>query len=380
MRVLYYFLITIMLIPLVVAGVIIDIPEDVSTVNVLTGNLTQFIQLTDTPSTYAGNGSNCVLVKDGGNGLVFATCPGGAAVNPFDQVLNTTSNVTFVNVSLTGSLNVTGNATFNQDVIILGTLLGGSPVKVDGGLNVTGTVGVEGTLVADLIKGAFNWIIGPTSTQWLIFNTTQLDFNETLLNQTIDIKISANATSRWTETGDTLHPTNSSKNVGIGTTNAVDKLSLFGNFNQTGGNSTIDLIYGGMFNRDPAATTITLSGVNDFENITNLSAGNLNGVSFTNNTLTVLFDGVYRIDYSISATSAANSRYALAVAIDNSVDNESLSERTINAGGNLGNTGGTANLALTSGATINLQVSDLNAPAQDISYVSVNVNVIRIGN
>jgi len=35
-------------------------------------------------------------------------------------------------------------------------------------------------------KGAFNWIIGPTSTNYLSFNGTQLDFDESQLNTTID--------------------------------------------------------------------------------------------------------------------------------------------------------------------------------------------------
>ncbi|KKN44949.1 hypothetical protein LCGC14_0687690, partial [marine sediment metagenome] len=43
-------------------------------------------------------------------------------------------------LNVLGDINVTENATFGNDVIIEGTLFGGSPVKISGGLNVTGNI------------------------------------------------------------------------------------------------------------------------------------------------------------------------------------------------------------------------------------------------
>jgi len=43
-----------------------------------------------------------------------------------------------------------------------------------------------GNVTASLFKGIFNFIIGETSTNYLSFNGTQLDFDESVLNATID--------------------------------------------------------------------------------------------------------------------------------------------------------------------------------------------------
>ena len=40
----------------------------------ITGNLTEFLELTDTPNTYTGEGGNCVLVNVGETGLEFGAC------------------------------------------------------------------------------------------------------------------------------------------------------------------------------------------------------------------------------------------------------------------------------------------------------------------
>ena len=59
--------------------------------------------------------------------------------NSGDNVgINTSTPQNTLNV--VGDSNFTENATFMQDVTILGTLFGGSPVKISGGLNVTGNL------------------------------------------------------------------------------------------------------------------------------------------------------------------------------------------------------------------------------------------------
>ncbi|MEX0920306.1 MAG: hypothetical protein WDZ69_01845 [Candidatus Pacearchaeota archaeon] len=57
-------------------------------------------------------------------------------------------------------------------------------------INASGDVDVTGNVSANWFFGAFNWIVGPDSQLYLDFNGTQLDFNESNLNGTIDSRIS----------------------------------------------------------------------------------------------------------------------------------------------------------------------------------------------
>jgi len=68
------------------------------------GKIKTFIGLEDTPSSYGGEGGNCVKVNVGETALEFGACgAGGSGENPFDQVLNESSNVTFNSVNITGA-------------------------------------------------------------------------------------------------------------------------------------------------------------------------------------------------------------------------------------------------------------------------------------
>ena len=103
------------------------------------GNLTHFLNLSDTPNTYSGSGTQCVKVNAGETALEFGSCSTGTVSNntagwilnftklfsndwtnvtitrsqisnevnnPFNQDLNTTNSVSFVNITLTGNLSV----------------------------------------------------------------------------------------------------------------------------------------------------------------------------------------------------------------------------------------------------------------------------------
>jgi len=52
-----------------------------------------------------------------------------------------------------------------------------------------GNLYVLGNVTASWFDGIFNWIVGSSSTNYLSFNGTQLDFNETQLNQTITLVV-----------------------------------------------------------------------------------------------------------------------------------------------------------------------------------------------
>ena len=87
------------------------------------------------------------------NGVINVTCvtdSTGSAGNPFNQILNTTSNVTFNNIS------ISKNSEFLQNIS------------------------------ASWFKGLFNWVINPgISTRYLTFNGSSLTFSEANMNATI---------------------------------------------------------------------------------------------------------------------------------------------------------------------------------------------------
>jgi len=110
--------------------------------------------------------------------------------NNFDQSLNTTENVTFVNVTATGWFN-----------------------------------------------GLFNWSINTVSSAWLQFTGSVLTFNETKLNETIDLRTS-NKTSWWDRVGTILSPSNEGdkinatgdiilNNQSVGITNPTQSIKMF---------------------------------------------------------------------------------------------------------------------------------------------------------
>jgi len=160
--------------PQEIKGVVVNfgiVPRVINIINQTTvgGNLTNFTSLIDTPSSYSGEGDNCVAVKNDETGLEFISC----TTNPFDQSLNTTDNVTFNNVTITGWF----QGLFDITVYSLNNFL---------------SIANNGS-------------------------TIEIDFNETKLNGTIDTKI--------TEFNDTLELGDGA--AGIWTNDTDPKLAEF---------------------------------------------------------------------------------------------------------------------------------------------------------
>lgn len=57
-----------------------------------------------------------------------------------------------------------------------------------GELNITGSADIEGNVTASWFKGLFNWTTSTASNIWLSFTGSELSFNETHLNNTIDAR------------------------------------------------------------------------------------------------------------------------------------------------------------------------------------------------
>ena len=115
-----------------------------SDVTVITGNLTAFTQLTDTPGSYSGDGSKCVKVNAGETALEFVACAGGGDVtnNTAGWTLNFSaifsddwSNVTITESQITDLSHTVDTSAFvncSSDEVFLGngsclssSLLGG---------------------------------------------------------------------------------------------------------------------------------------------------------------------------------------------------------------------------------------------------------------
>ena len=83
-------------------------------------------------------------------------------------------------------LNVSGNLSFNGNMW--------TNLKMNG-YNITGiNYAFANYFIGGWFFGIYNWIIGATSTNYLSFNGTQLDFNETKMNATIKVIKVDNAT------------------------------------------------------------------------------------------------------------------------------------------------------------------------------------------
>ena len=94
-----------------------------------------------TLQSYFGNGTNVNTTQLFSFGYYNSTNPPPATGgNPFDQVLNTTSNVTHANLSLTGNLSVDLNTLFvnsNTNQVGIGTATPQNPLNVIGAINGT---------------------------------------------------------------------------------------------------------------------------------------------------------------------------------------------------------------------------------------------------
>jgi len=112
-------------------GTAVRIVNETNTI--ISGNLTNFTELVDTPSSYSGQSNRCIRVNSGETGLEFFVCPSGGGGGAVDSVTSgdnylivspTTGNV--VITQNTTQLNLTieqiastfagGNSSFNQSL------------------------------------------------------------------------------------------------------------------------------------------------------------------------------------------------------------------------------------------------------------------------
>jgi len=176
-------------------------------------------------------------------------------------------------------------------------------------------------------------------------------------------------------------------NLVTGWLRITGNLQVDGDLNMTG-NFTGNQIYGEMWMQNETGEITTAIGTQDiYYNITGFNATDwatgqsLNGFAYDNAAehLTALVAGKYKIDYSISAGNAGNNEeYHFVVAINNVLQNQTVSHRKIATAGDVGNSGGTGFLDLLVGDNVHMMVADHGGTA-DLEVHSMNLNLMRIG-
>ena len=165
--------------------------------------------------------------------------------------------------------------------------------------------------------------------------------------------------------------------------NITGNLSVSGNF-------TGNQIYGEMYNYTTFGTFFTVDLITQgvYVNLTNMSAGSINGFNFTSaekssggSYLTAFVDGVYKVDFGISfegVTAGGTYGFSVAKNFDETQSRECYRRR--DGTGNLGALSITCIINLNVGDTINVKVEDESDPVKDIMVDSANLNILRVGN
>ena len=209
-------------------------------------------------------------IDAGGNLLINVVEEGGA--------INLAAGAAGVDLTLTGALiansfNVTSasqNATFNGDVRILGTLYGGSPLKVGSGINISVGSGEDSLFVSD---SAGNKLFRITDTGML--NITSSAGNTSFDSETLFIdatnnrvgigtaspnyllQVASGTDGRSVNLSNVFYVNGSSGYVGIGTASPQNKLEVIGATTLAGGVNASSLNVTGFSIADDSLVTLS---------------------------------------------------------------------------------------------------------------------------
>ncbi len=263
-------------------------------------------------------------------------------------------------------------------------------IDFNGNINGTGNITTTGDLRVRNVNATGNASIGTGSPfleiyydgTYIIFNSIDTDYftKGIIVNGSLIVLGEGNFTEDLYVNNSDFFVDVSTGRVGIGTSNPQNTLNVIGDFNQSNGNSTFNMIYGEMWNHTDAGFVVDLITVQVYENITDLTDGSQNGFTLSNSKLTAQLSGLYRVYYSISFSGSANSEIGFSVGIGGVEQDQTHSHRTLGTGGDIGNTGGTGYIFLNQGDVVTLMARDEASPVKDINIIAANLNLMRIGN
>jgi len=162
-----------------------------------------------------------------------------------------------------------------------------------------------------------------------------------------------------------------------------ESLNATGDLNQSGGNATINNIYGEMWYHNHTGTEMNFAVQDTWYPlfITNYSL--LNGFSFTggflaNSYLTAQIDGTYRVCYMATGSGQNNHVYYTTILIDDVAEEKCGSHKKMSAGGDIITMNGCCLLNFTAGTEIAVATRDYGGTGIG-DYYSSNLNLVRVG-
>lgn len=140
------------------------------------------------------------------------------------------------------------------------------------------------------------------------------------------------------------------------------------------------IYYGEMWNKlDSGFVTVDLTDPNVYLQVTNLTAGLMDGISFSGSNLTVEKTGIYKIIGSVSMEAGGNGEFGITI-----FQNDLQQEKCYTHSHHTSLTAQSMNLncllRLNAGDKIGLYVDDHATPVNDPIFLSVNVNMLKIDN
>jgi len=167
-----------------------------------------------------------------------------------------------------------------------------------------------------------------------------------------------------------------------------DDIRITGHLNQTTGNATINLLHGEMWNYTNGITgwrfSIPTAGI--YYNLTNMTAGELNGFAFTSNSqttggsyLTASVGGLYQLNSHVSFKSenvGGLFGFSIAQNWDETEHRECYSRRQ--AVEEVGSVATTCHMLIDAGDNVSIMIENENND-RDVFIQTANLNLVRIG-
>jgi len=163
-----------------------------------------------------------------------------------------------------------------------------------------------------------------------------------------------------------------------------DGLKINGGLNQTGGNATINNIYGGMFYNNHTATELNFASDGVYyslfmTNATHLNGFTANGIEFNGNSnLTCNIAGLYQASFMASGSGQNNYEYYTSLFVNLENREQCEHRKKLTSGGDIITQTGTCFVELDVGDEISVRTANIGNTGTG-NYYSSNLNLVRIG-